>query len=143
MKIVATGQKEFPQHLSRLRLGRARPEDIWKSVVATVRAALRKAKLSATDIAAIGITNQRETVTHLGRRNRQADPQRHCLAGRRTAAMCEKLKKKGSSRNLCRKTGLLLDPYFSGTKIAWLLDNVKGARRAPKKASWPARSTAS
>ena len=132
-KIVATGQKEFTQHFPDSGWVEHDPEDIWKSVVSTVRSALRKAKLTAKDIAAIGITNQRETVVVWDKATGKPIHNAIVWQDRRTAAMCLKLKKKGLEPNFTRKTGLLLDPYFSGTKISWLLDTVKGARRRAQK----------
>ena len=107
------------------------PEEIWATTVATVREAMAKAALTARDIAAIGITNQRETTRHLGSRHRQADPQRHRLAGpahRRCLRRAARKRPRAADRR--PRTGLLLDPYFSATKIAWLLDHVDGARAA-------------
>ena len=132
-KIVATGQKEFTQHFPDSGWVEHDPEDIWKSVVSTVRSALRKAKLTAKDIAAIGITNQRETVVVWDKATGKPIHNAIVWQDRRTAAMCQKLKKKGLEPKFTRKTGLLLDPYFSGTKISWLLDTVKGARRRAQK----------
>ena len=132
-KIVATGQKEFTQHFPDSGWVEHDPEDIWKSVVSTVRSALRKAKLTAKDIAAIGITNQRETVVVWDKATGKPIHNAIVWQDRRTAAMCLKLKKKGLEPNFTRKTGLLLDPYFSGTKISWLLDTDKGARRRAQK----------
>ena len=133
MKVVATGQKEFPQHFPASGWVEHDPEDIWKSVVATVRAALRTARLQASDIAAIGITNQRETVVVWDRATGKPIHNAIVWQDRRTAAMCQNLKKRGLEPKFSKKTGLLLDPYFSGTKIAWLLDNVKGARARARK----------
>jgi glycerol kinase len=133
MKVVATGQKEFPQHFPASGWVEHDPEDIWKSVVSTVRSALRKAKLEAGDIAAVGITNQRETVVIWDKATGKPVHNAIVWQDRRTAAMCQKLKKRGLEPKFSKKTGLLLDPYFSGTKIAWLLDNVKGARARARK----------
>lgn len=133
MKVVATGQKEFPQHFPASGWVEHNPDDIWKSVVSTIRAALRKAKLDAQDIAAIGITNQRETVVIWDRETGKPIHNAIVWQDRRTAPLCAKLRKKGLEPTFSKKTGLLLDPYFSGTKIAWLLDNVKGAREQARK----------
>lgn len=129
MKIVAVGQKEFTQHFPASGWVEHDPEDIWKSVVSTVRSALRKAGLTAADIAAIGITNQRETAVIWERETGRPIHNAIVWQDRRTAALCERLKKRGLEPTFTKKTGLILDPYFSGTKFAWLLDNVKGARR--------------
>jgi glycerol kinase len=98
-------------------------------VVTTCKAALKAAKLSASDIAAIGITNQRETVVIWDKATGQPVHNAIVWQDRRTSALCQKLREQGLERKFSQKTGLLLDPYFSGTKIAWLLDRVKGARR--------------
>lgn len=133
MNVVATGQKEFPQHYPASGWVEHDPEDIWKSVVSTVRTALRKAKLAAEDIAAIGITNQRETIVVWDKADGKPIHNAIVWQDRRTATMCQTLKKKGLEPKFSKKTGLLLDPYFSGTKIAWLLKNVKGARARAQK----------
>jgi glycerol kinase len=103
-------------------------EDIWGSTIATVQRALREAGLRGADIAAIGITNQRET-TGLWER-RSGRPLHHAIVwqDRRTTDACAKLKADGHEARVREKTGLVLDPYFSATKVRWLLDNVKGAR---------------
>jgi len=133
MKIVGQGQQEFPQIYPASGWVEHDPEDIWNSVVATVRTALRKAKLKAADVTAIGITNQRETAVIWDRATGKAIHNAIVWQDRRTAPLCRKLKKKGLEPKFSRRTGLLLDPYFAGTKFAWLLDHVKGARgRAAK-----------
>lgn len=128
-RAVAIAQKEFAQHFPASGWVEHDPEDIWKSVLATMRSALRRAKAGATDIAAIGITNQRETVVVWDRATGKPVHNAIVWQDRRTAPMCEKLRRQGLEPRFTKKTGLLLDPYFSGTKLAWLLDNVKGARR--------------
>ena len=133
MKIVAVGQQEFSQHYPASGWVEHDPEDIWRTVVATVKEALKKAKLTAADIAAIGITNQRETVVIWGKATGKPIHNAIVWQDRRTAQMCERLKKKGLEAKFTKKTGLLLDPYFSGTKIAWLLDKVKGSRKRATK----------
>lgn len=129
MKIVATGQKEFTQLYPASGWVEHDPEEVWSSVVWSVRTALRKAKLAASDIAAIGITNQRETVVIWDRATGTPIHNAIVWQDRRTAPLCAKLKKQGLEPKFTKKTGLLLDPYFSGTKIGWMLDKVKGARR--------------
>ena len=133
MKVVAVGQKEFPQIYPASGWVEHDPEDIWESTVATVRDALKGSKLKASEIAAIGITNQRETVVVWDKATGR--PIHHAIVwqDRRTAPICAKLKKAGLEPKFARKTGLLLDPYFSGTKIAWILDKVKGARKRAEK----------
>lgn len=129
MAIMAVGQKEFTQHYPSSGWVEHDPEEIWSSVVETIKAALKSAKLTAGDIAAIGITNQRETVVVWDKKSGKPIHNAIVWQDRRTAAMCEKLKKRGLEPDFSRRTGLLLDPYFSGTKIAWILDKVKGARQ--------------
>jgi glycerol kinase len=129
MKIVATGQREFAQHYPASGWVEHDPEDIWQSVLSTCRDALAAAKLGASDIAAIGITNQRETVVIWDRATGKPIHNAIVWQDRRTSKLCQQLKKQGLEKKFSQKTGLLLDPYFSGTKIAWLLDNVKGARK--------------
>ena len=129
MKVVAIGQKEFAQHYPASGWVEHDPEEIWRTVVWSVKAALKKAKLTAADIAAIGITNQRETTIVWERDSGRPIHNAIVWQDRRTAPLCRKLKKQGLEAKFARKTGLLLDPYFSGTKIAWILDKVKGARR--------------
>ena len=103
-------------------------EDIWGSTISTVQRALREAGLRGADVAAIGITNQRETTGLWDRRSGR--PLHHAIVwqDRRTTEACAKLKQGGHEPRVREKTGLVLDPYFSATKIRWLLDNVKGAR---------------
>lgn len=133
MKVVGSGQKEFTQHYPASGWVEHDPEEIWSSVVATVKAALKKAGRVASDVAAIGITNQRETVVIWDRATGKPIHNAIVWQDRRTAPLCHKLKKQGQEKKFTRKTGLLLDPYFSGTKIAWMLDKVKGARRRAEK----------
>ncbi len=128
MKIAGVGQKEFPQHFPQSGWVEHDPEDIWKTVVSTSRTALRKAELSASDIAALGITNQRETIVLWDRETGKPVHNAIVWQDRRTASLCRKLKNEGLERNFTKKTGLLLDPYFSGTKLSWLLSKVPGAR---------------
>jgi glycerol kinase len=133
MTVVAVGQQEFPQIYPASGWVEHDPEAIWDSVVSTVKSALSKAKLTAADIAAIGITNQRETVVVWDKATGAPIHNAIVWQDRRTAAMCQKLKKAGHEPTFAKKTGLLLDPYFSGTKLAWLLDTVKGARKRAEK----------
>ena len=133
MKVVAVGQKEFAQHYPASGWVEHDPEEIWATVVWSVKTALKKAKLAASDIAAIGITNQRETVVVWDRATGAPIHNAIVWQDRRTAPLCARLKKQGLEPTFTRKTGLLLDPYFSGTKIAWMLDKVKGARKRAEK----------
>ncbi len=131
--VVATAQKEFRQHFPASGWVEHDPEEIWATVLATGRAALRKARLKAKDIAGIGITNQRETTVVWDRATGAPIHNAIVWQDRRTADMCAALKKAGHEKTFAAKTGLLLDPYFSGTKVRWLLDEVKGARAAARK----------
>jgi glycerol kinase len=126
--IAAIAQQEFPQHFPKSGLVEHDPEDLWGSVLATGREAIRKAGLAARDIAAIGITNQRETTLVWDRAT--GKPIHHAIVwqDRRTAEMCRTLKDAGGETLVTARAGLVLDPYFSATKIAWLLDHVPGAR---------------
>ena len=129
-RIAAVAQREFAQHFPKPGWVEHDAEEIWDSVVATGRQAIKKAGIAPGEIAAIGITNQRETVVSWDRRTGKPAHRAIVWQDRRTSALCAQLKKAGHEPAFTRKTGLLLDPYFSGTKIAWLLDNVKGLRRA-------------
>lgn len=126
--IRGLGQEEFAQHFPRSGWVEHDPEDIWSSTVQTVRGALADASLSASDIAAIGITNQRETVVIWDRETGKPIHNAIVWQDRRTADICHKLSEDGLETLITEKTGLVIDPYFSGTKIAWLLDHVEGAR---------------
>ncbi|MEI7599107.1 MAG: glycerol kinase GlpK [Aestuariivirga sp.] len=128
LKPVSVGQKEFRQFYPKSGWVEHDPEEIWSSVLATCKSALRKSKAKPSSVKAIGITNQRETVVIWNRRTGKPIHKAIVWQDRRTAAFCEALKAKGHEPLFGKKTGLLLDPYFSGTKIRWLLDNVKGAR---------------
>ena len=103
------------------------PEEIWRTQLETARAALEQAGATAADISAIGITNQRETTVIW---DRDGAPVHNAIVwqDRRTAGLCDELRERGLEEMFRERTGLLLDPYFSGTKVKWLLDNVEGAR---------------
>jgi glycerol kinase len=133
LTIAASAQAEFAQHYPRSGWVEHEPEDIWNSVVAVTRQALDKAGLQASDIAAIGITNQRETTIVWDRATGKPIHRAIVWQDRRTADQCHALKAAGHEANVAAKTGLLLDPYFSGTKIAWILDHVPGARERADK----------
>ena len=126
--IAAMAQQEFPQHFPKSGWVEHDPEDLWRSVLATGREAIRKAGLAARDIAAIGITNQRETTLVWDRATGKPIHNAIVWQDRRTAEMCRTLKDAGAEAEVTARTGLVLDPYFSATKIAWLLDHVPGAR---------------
>ena len=126
--VIASAQEEFPQHFPASGWVEHDPEDLWRTTLGTARGALAKAGLNASDVAGIGITNQRETTIVWDRRTGQAIHPAIVWQDRRTAAICARLREHGAEPLVTARTGLLLDPYFSGTKIAWLLDNVAGAR---------------
>jgi glycerol kinase len=128
LRVVAVAQQEFAQHFPRSGWVEHDPDEIWTSVVATVRAAMDKAGLAAGDIAALGITNQRETTLVWDRKTGRPIHRAIVWQDRRTADACTALKTAGHEPVVSTKTGLLLDPYFSATKIGWLLDHVPGAR---------------
>jgi len=128
MRIAGVGQKEFTQIYPQSGWVEHDPEEIWKTVVWAVRQALKKARVEASDISAIGITNQRETVVVWERESGKPIHNAIVWQDRRTASYCEKLKRQDLEKTFTRKTGLLLDPYFSGTKLSWMLANVKGTR---------------
>ncbi|MDG2479309.1 MAG: glycerol kinase GlpK [Alphaproteobacteria bacterium] len=127
-QVVAMAQQEFTQHLPRSGWVEHDPEEIWQTTVATCRQALEQSGIAFGDIAGIGITNQRETTLVWDRAT--GEPIHHAIVwqDRRTAETCKRLKEEGHEPMVSERTGLLLDPYFSGTKIAWLLDHVEGAR---------------
>jgi glycerol kinase len=127
-EIRGLDQREFPQHFPKPGWVEHDPQDIWHSQLETAKGALRNAGITAKDLAAIGITNQRETTVMWDRKTGAPVHNAIVWQDRRTAPLCEELKNKGYEDEVRRTTGLLLDPYFSGTKVAWLLDNVKGLR---------------
>jgi len=128
LSVAGVAQQEFPQHFPASGWVEHDPEDIWNSTIATCRDALKKADLVAKDIAAVGITNQRETTVVWDRTTGKAIHRAIVWQDRRTADICAKLKEEGHEPTITTKTGLIIDPYFSGTKAAWILDNVPGAR---------------
>jgi glycerol kinase len=128
--IVAMAQREFRQIFPQPGWVEHDPREIWSSQLATAREALARAGLAATDIAAIGITNQRETTLLWNRATGEPLGNAIVWQDRRTAPACEALKQRGLEPLFRRKTGLVLDAYFSATKLAWLLDHLPGARAA-------------
>ncbi len=127
-RIIAVAQQEFTQHFPQSGWVEHEPEDLWDTTVATCREAIAKAGASPQDISAIGITNQRETTVVWDRETGKAIHRAIVWQDRRTADICARLRDGGHEATVTDKTGLLLDPYFSGTKVAWILDNVEGAR---------------
>ena len=125
---IGTAQTEYRQYYPHPGWVEQDPEDIWRDTVATVRELITKAGLAAADIAAIGITNQRETTIVWDRTTGEPIHRAIVWQDRRTADICAALRAAGHERLVRARTGLLLDPYFSATKLAWLLDHVPGAR---------------
>jgi glycerol kinase len=119
---------EFPQHFPEPGWVEHEPEEIWASVLGALAEALKNAGVAGTDIAAIGITNQRETTLLWERATGRSVHRAIVWQDRRTSERCAELKAAGVSDSVRRTTGLVLDPYFSGTKLEWLLDHVPGAR---------------
>ncbi len=132
--IVSTSSKEFKQIYPKPGWVEHDPAEIWSSQIEVAKTALNKAGLKADDIAAIGITNQRETTIVWDKKTGKSVYNAIVWQCRRTAPICDRLKKKGLAEIIQKKTGLVVDAYFSGTKVKWILDNVDGVReRAEKK----------
>lgn len=129
---VASAQVELKQHYPQPGWVEHDPEEIWKATVSVVRRALANARAKAADVAALGITNQRETTVLWDRATGKPIHNALVWQDRRTAEWCRRMRKSVGDAELGKRTGLLFDAYFSGSKIAWLLDNVAGARAAAK-----------
>jgi len=127
-KTLGRANREFTQHFPKPGWVEHEPEEIWQSVVESVRQALSSAGVSGASIGALGITNQRETVVLWERASGRAVHRAIVWQDRRTADRCAALKAQGHEARVREVTGLVLDPYFSGTKLEWLLDGVDGAR---------------
>lgn len=132
MAPVDTSQQEFEQIFPHSGWVEHDPTEIWNTTLSSTRHVIEKNILSGPDIAAIGITNQRETTILWNRETGEPLYNAIVWQDRRTAELCENLKKQGLEDLISRKTGLLLDPYFSGTKIKWILDHIDGARALAK-----------
>ncbi|USI73705.1 glycerol kinase GlpK [Sphingomonas morindae] len=132
-RAVATAQTEFPQHYPRRGWVEHDPEDIWRDTLATAREAIAASGVGVAGLAGIGITNQRETVVVWERATGKPIYNAIVWQDRRTAATCQALKAEGAEALVRARTGLLLDPYFSGTKLAWILNEVAGARAAAER----------
>jgi glycerol kinase len=130
---VSVAQREFAQHYPHSGWVEHDPEDIWRDVLATAKEAIESSGVGVDGIAAIGITNQRETVVVWDRATGKPIHNAIVWQDRRTAERCAQLKAEGHEADVRARTGLLLDPYFSGTKLAWILDNVDGARARAEK----------
>ena len=130
LSVLAKVNREFPQIYPRPGWVEHDPEAIWDSTQATIEGALSKAGVRPDSVAGIGITNQRETTTVWRRRDDRPIHNSIVWQCRRTAEVCATMKEQGLEDLFRRKTGLVLDPYFSGTKVGWILDHVDGARDA-------------
>ena len=126
---VASAQKEFTQFYPKPGWVEHDPEEIWSTQAGVATEAITKAGLESSNIAAIGITNQRETTVVWNRKTGKPVHNAIVWQDRRTADYCDQLKSEGKSRIILEKTGLIIDAYFSATKVRWILDNVKGARK--------------
>ena len=126
--IISYAQKEFEQFFPAPGWVEHNPEDIWISALETAQCAIKKALIKSNDITSIGITNQRETTIVWDKITGKPIYPAIVWQDRRTADLCELLKSKGLEALISEKTGLLLDPYFSATKLTWILDNVSDAR---------------
>jgi glycerol kinase len=127
-KTLGRATRDFTQHFPQPGWVEHEPEEIWASVLEATEAALKAAGLKGSDVEAIGITNQRETTLLWERAGGKAIHRAIVWQDRRTAPRCAALKEAGHEARVRAVTGLVLDPYFSGTKVEWLLDNVPGAR---------------
>ena len=132
-KIIGVAQKEFTQHFPQPGWVEHDAEEIWSSMHEVMREALEQSGLVASDIAAIGITNQRETAVVWDRATGRPIYNAIVWQSRQTADICEDLKRQGLVKEFQEKTGLVIDAYFSGTKVKWILDHVKGAREKAEK----------
>jgi len=130
---VSVTQKEFTQFYPKPGWVEHDPEEIWSTQVGVAHEAITQAGLGSANFAAIGITNQRETTVVWNRSTGKPVYNAIVWQDRRTADFCYHLKKEGNSRMILEKTGLIIDAYFSATKVKWILDNVKNARKLAKK----------
>ncbi|WP_425046473.1 glycerol kinase GlpK [Primorskyibacter sp. S87] len=128
MKVSAVAQREFPQHYPASGWVEHDPADLWETTLYSCLEVMKKADLSTRKIAAIGITNQRETTLVWDRVSGKTVHNAIVWQDRRTSDLCRQLREAGHEQMVSERTGLLLDPYFSGTKLAWILDNVDGVR---------------
>ena len=127
-RMLGVAQKELTMHYPRPGWVEQDPQEIWSTQLDMAREALAAAKSTAADVAAIGITNQRETTVLWDRETGRPVYNAIGWQDRRTAAICEQLQAQGAEALVTSRTGLLLDPYFSGTKLQWMLDNLDGVR---------------
>src|SRR5687767_2555481 len=127
-RVRGRGYSEFTQHYPRPGWVEHDPEELWRVSLGATAEALKAAGVEARDLRAVGITNQRETVVAWERTTSAPVARAVVWQDRRTAAMCDELKARGLEGSVRAKTGLVLDPYFSGTKLRWLLEHTDGLR---------------
>ncbi len=132
-RIVSVAQKEFAQHYPKDGWVEHDPEEIWKTTLETARQTFKEAEKTGGEIAAIGITNQRETTIVWDRVTGAPVYNAIVWQDRRTSGVCRKMREDGLEAHVAARTGLVLDPYFSATKLAWILDHVEGARGKAEK----------
>src|SRR5437763_11841907 len=125
---IASAQREFEQHFPQPGWVEHDPKEIYRTQRETAREAVRKSNVSLKELVAVGITNQRETTLLWDRQSGEPLHRAIVWQDRRTAPLCEELRAAGAESLMRERTGLVIDPYFSGTKLAWLLDNVEGLR---------------
>ncbi|MEE4117542.1 MAG: FGGY family carbohydrate kinase, partial [Paracoccaceae bacterium] len=130
LRVAASAQEEFPQHYPASGWVEHDPADLWATTAGTAREAIERAGIGTGQIAGIGITNQRETVVVWEKATGRPVHNAIVWQDRRTADICAALREAGHEQMVTERTGLLLDPYFSATKVKWILDNVDGARAA-------------
>lgn len=132
-EIVGVAQREFKQHFPKAGWVEHDANEIWTSVLSVIASVLNENNVKASEIAGIGITNQRETTVVWDKETGRPIYNAIVWQSRQTQSICEQLKKDGHEATFRKKTGLLLDPYFSGTKVKWILDQVEGAREKAEK----------
>ncbi|HWC32767.1 MAG TPA: FGGY family carbohydrate kinase, partial [Actinomycetota bacterium] len=130
--VTGSGHREFPQHFPRPGWVEHDPDDWWTATVEAATDALGVARIDAASLVAVGITNQRETTVLWERETLRHLHRAIVWQDRRTAPLCEELRRQGWEPKIRQRTGLVIDPYFSGTKLAWLLDHVEGASDAAR-----------
>lgn len=130
---ISSAQQEFNQFFPKDGWVEHNPEDIWQSVLSTLQKLVKESGITSSEIASIGITNQRETTLIWNKKTGKPIHNAIVWQDRRTSEFCSNLKKEGLEREINKKTGLLLDPYFSSSKISWLLENVNGLRNLANK----------
>ena len=132
-QILGMEQAEFPQHYPKPDRVEQNPLDIWNTQLNVTRKLFKKLEITPKDIAGIGVTNQRETTIVWNRHTGEPVYPAIVWQDKRTSAFCEKLKQEGLADTFQSKTGLIIDAYFSATKVYWILENIEGARKSAEK----------